>query len=98
MGEMTGVHGVLVAKPEGKKQFGSPRRRWKDKIKMDLQAVGWWDMDWIDLAQCRDRWRALVNAVMNLRFPYSAGNILTSCKPVNFLRTLLHAVRKEGSK
>jgi hypothetical protein len=78
MGERTGVYGVLVEKPEGKRQFGSRRRRWKDNIKMNLQEVRWWDMDWIYLAQYRDRWRALVNAVMNLRFPYNAGNFLTS--------------------
>jgi len=62
-GERKGVYGVLVVKPEGKRQFGITRRRWKDNIKMDLQEVGCWDMDWIDLAQYRDRWRALVNAV-----------------------------------
>jgi hypothetical protein len=70
--------GVLVVKPEGKRQFGSPRSRWKDNIKMDLQEVGWWGIDWIDLAQYRDGWRALVNTVMNLRLPYNAGNFLTS--------------------
>ena len=52
--------------PEGKRQLGRPRFRWKDNIKMNLQEVGW-GMDWIDLNQNRDRWRALVNAVMNLR-------------------------------
>jgi hypothetical protein len=70
--------GVLVVKPEGKRQFGSPKRRLKDNIKMDLQEVGWWDMDWIDLTQYRYGWRALVNTVMNLRLPYNAGNFLTS--------------------
>jgi len=54
------------------------RRRWEDKIKMDLQEVGCEGMDWIDLTQDGDRWRALVNAVMNLRVPYNAGNFLTS--------------------
>ena len=58
----------LVGKPEGKRQFGRPRRRWEDNIKMDLQEVGW-GMDWIKLAQDRDRWRALVSAVMNFRVP-----------------------------
>jgi hypothetical protein len=59
----------LVGKPEGKKPLGRPRLRWEDNIKMDLQEVGWGRMDWIELAQDRNRWRALVNAVMNLRFP-----------------------------
>jgi hypothetical protein len=49
--------------------FGRPRRRWEDNIKIDLQEVGWGGMDWINLAQDRDRWRAFVNAVMNLRVP-----------------------------
>jgi len=55
-----------VGKPEGKRLFGRTRRRWKDNITMDLQEVGCEDMDWIDLAQVQDRWRALVKAVMNL--------------------------------
>ena len=63
------VYWVLVGKPEGKRPFGRPRRRWEDNIKMDLQEVGCGAMDWIELAQDRDRWRALVNAVMNLRVP-----------------------------
>jgi hypothetical protein len=58
---------ILVGKPEGKKPLGRPRRRWVDNIKMDLREVGWDGMDWIDLAQYRDQWRALVNTVMNLR-------------------------------
>jgi hypothetical protein len=60
--------GVLVGKPEVKRPLGRPRRRWEDNIKMDLQEVGR-GMDWIDLAQDRDRWRALVSTVMNLRVP-----------------------------
>jgi len=59
----------LVVKPEGKRSLGRPRRRWKDNIKMDLQEVGCGGMDWIELVQNRDRWRTLVNAVMNLRVP-----------------------------
>jgi hypothetical protein len=58
-----------VYKPEGKKPLGRPRRRWEDNIKMDLQDVGCGNMDWIELAQDRDRWRALVNAVKNIRVP-----------------------------
>ena len=58
-----------MRKPEGKRPFGGPRRRWEDNIKMDLQAVGCEGMDWIDVAQDRDRWRARVNAVMKLRVP-----------------------------
>jgi hypothetical protein len=68
-GEMRGVYRVLVGKPEGKKLIGRPRRRWEDKIKMDLQELRFGGMDWIELAQDRDRWRALVNAVMNFRVP-----------------------------
>ena len=60
---------VLVGKPEGKRPLERPRRRWEDNIKMDLQEVGCGVMDWIELAQDRDSWRALVTAVMNLRVP-----------------------------
>jgi hypothetical protein len=67
--ERRGVYRVLVGKPEGKRPLGKPRRRWGINIKMELQEVGCGGMDWIELAQGRDRWRALVNAVMNLRIP-----------------------------
>jgi hypothetical protein len=68
MGEKRGAYRILVGRPEGRRPFGRPRRRWEDNIKMDRREVGW-GIDWIELAQDRDRWRALVNAVMNPRVP-----------------------------
>ena len=68
MGEGRGEHRVLVGKPEGKRPLGRPRRRWEDNIKMDLWEVEGGG-DWMELAQDRDRWRALVNTVMNFRVP-----------------------------
>jgi len=64
-----GVYRLLVGKPEGRRPLGRPRHRWEDNIKMDLQEVGCGSVDWIELAQDGDRWRALVNVVMNLRVP-----------------------------
>jgi hypothetical protein len=69
MGEERGEYGVLVGKPEGRRPMGRSRRRWVDNIKMALQEVGCGYMDWIGLAQGRDRWRTLVSAVTNLRVP-----------------------------
>jgi hypothetical protein len=69
MDEERGVYMVLVGKPEGKKPLGRPRRRWEDNIRLDIQEMGCWCMDWIGLAQDRDRWQALVNVVMSLRIP-----------------------------
>jgi len=69
MGERRGVYRGLVGKTEGKRPLGRPRRTWEDNIKMNIQEVGFGGMDWIELAQDRDRWRALVNAVMNLQVP-----------------------------
>jgi hypothetical protein len=74
MGEERGVYRVLVGKPEGKRPLGKPRRGWEDNIKMDLREVGCWSMDWIGLAQDRDRWWVIVNAEMNHRVPQIAGN------------------------
>jgi hypothetical protein len=69
MGEKRNVDRLLVGKPEGKRPLGRPRRRWVGNIRMDLGVVGWGDVDWIDLAKDRNRWRALVNSVLNLRVP-----------------------------
>jgi hypothetical protein len=66
-GEKRNAYMILVGKPEGKRPLGRPRRRWD--IRMDLREIAWGGMDWIDLAQDRDHWRALVNTVMNLRVP-----------------------------
>jgi hypothetical protein len=68
-GEVRSAYNILVGKPEGSRPLRRPRRRWKDNIKMDLREIGFGDVDWIRLAQDRDRWRALVNTVMNLRVP-----------------------------
>jgi hypothetical protein len=67
MGEVRGAYNILVGRPEGRRPLGRPRRRWDDNIKVDRREIGFVDVDWIDLAQDRDRWRALVNTVMNLR-------------------------------
>jgi len=69
MGEERGAYRVLLGKPEGRRPLRRPRRRWMENIRMDLQVVGCAYMDWIGLAQDRDRWRTLVSAVMNLRMP-----------------------------
>jgi hypothetical protein len=67
MGEEMNVYRVLIGKPEGKRPLGRPRRRWEDGIRMDLRESGCGGVDWIQLAQDKDRWRAVVNKVMNLR-------------------------------
>jgi hypothetical protein len=69
MGVKINAYRLLVGKPEGNKPLGRPRCRWVDNIKIYLREIGWDDMDWIDLAQDRNQWRALVNTVMNLRVP-----------------------------
>jgi len=73
MGQGRGVYRVLVGKPLGKRPLGRPRRRWGDNIKMDLQEVGGSCGDWMELAQDRDRWQALVSTVMNFRVPKMRG-------------------------
>jgi hypothetical protein len=84
------VYVVLVGKPVGRRPLERPRCRWEDNIKTDLQEVGCGGMDWIELAQDRDRWLGLVNAV-----PSNSRNFLTSCKSVSFSRRiLLYEVRR----
>jgi hypothetical protein len=69
MGEVRSAYNILVGRPEGRRPLGRPKRRWEDNILMDLRETGFGDVDWIHLAQDRDRWRALVNTVMKLRVP-----------------------------
>ena len=73
MGEGRGVYRVLVGKPEGQRTLGRPRRRWEDNIKMDFQEMGGSRGDWVELAQDRERWRALVSTVVNIRVPKKRG-------------------------
>jgi hypothetical protein len=92
-GEKRNAYRILAGKPEGKRPLGRPRRRWEDNIKMDLREMGWGGMDWIDLAQDRDQWRALVNTVMNLWVPLNVGKFLSGCATCGFSRrTQLHGV------
>jgi hypothetical protein len=86
MGEKRNAYRILMGKPEGKSPLGRPRRRWEDNIKMDLRAIGRGYTDWIDLAQDRDHWRALVNTVMSLRVLQNVGKFLSSCATVGFSR------------
>jgi hypothetical protein len=78
MGVVRGAYNILVGRSEGRRPLGRPRRRWEDNLKMDLREIGFGGVDRIHLAQDRDRWRALVNTVMNLRVPSNAGNFLTN--------------------
>jgi hypothetical protein len=91
MGETRNTYRILVGKPEGKPPLGRPRRRWVDSIKICLREIGCDGMGWIDLAQDRDQWRALVNPVMNLRVSYNAGTFLSGCTIDSFSgRAQLH--------
>jgi hypothetical protein len=78
MGETRNAYSILVGKPEGKRPLGRPRRIWVDNIKMDLGETGWDGVDWIELAQDRDHWRALVNTIMNLWVSQNAGKFLSN--------------------
>jgi hypothetical protein len=92
-GETRHAYRILVGKPEGMKPLGIPRRRLEDNIKMDLRDIGWGGMDWIDLDEDRNKWRALVNTVMNLRVPENVGKFLSSCATGGFSRRAhLHGV------
>jgi len=95
MGDGRGAYGVLVGRTDGQRPLDRPRHRCDDNITMDLQDVGWRGLDWIDLAQNRDGWQAVVNAEMKIRLPLYAGKFLTSRGPVGFSeRTLLYEVSK----
>jgi hypothetical protein len=91
MGEVRGAYNILVGKREGRRPLGRPRHGWEDNIKMDLREIGFGDVDWIHLAQDRDRWQALVNTIMNLRVPFFISSLAE--RTLSFLRrTLLHGV------
>ena len=96
MEEGRGVHKVLVGKPEGKRPLERLRRRWEDNIKMDLEEGGRGCGDWMELAEDRDRWRALVSTVINFRGSIKCGEFFwLAAKPVSFARrTLLHGISK----
>jgi hypothetical protein len=89
MRESRDVYSVFMGKPEGRRPLGRPRCRCEDNIKMDLWEVGCGGMDWINLAEGRYRWQALVNAVMNLQVLHNVGNFLTIRQPVSLLRSSL---------
>jgi hypothetical protein len=86
MGEKRNAYMILVGKLEGKRPLGKLRRRCEDNIRRDLTGIGWGGMDWIDLAQGMDQWRALVSTVMNLRVPQNVGKFLSSCATGGFSR------------
>jgi hypothetical protein len=92
-GEKRNTYRLMLRNPEGKRSVLRPRRRWMINIKMDLGKTEWGRMDWLDMAQDKDQWRALVNTVMNLRVPLNTGKLLNSCTTVGLSRrTLLRGV------
>jgi hypothetical protein len=90
MGAKRIAYRILVGNPEGKRPLGRPKRRGVDNIKIDLTGIRLDGMDWIDLPQDRDQWRALVNMVMNLRVPQNAGKFLSGCTIGSFSRRARH--------
>jgi hypothetical protein len=93
MGAKRNAYRILVGKPEGKRPLERPKRRWVDNIKIHPREIGWRGMDWIDLAQNKDQWRALVNTVINLRVPQNIEKLLSSCITGGFSRSAqLHEV------
>jgi hypothetical protein len=94
-GETNKAYRLLVGKPEGKWPLGRPRRRWEDNIRMYLGEMGWGDVDWIGLAKDRNRWRALVNSVLNLRVPWNAEKLSSGLTSSGLSRSAqLHRVSK----
>jgi hypothetical protein len=92
-GEKMNAVRLFLGKPEGKRPLRRPRRGWVDNIRMDLGEVGWGDVDWIGLAQDRNRWKALVNSVFNLRVPRNAGKLPSGLISIGLSRSAqLHRV------
>jgi hypothetical protein len=98
MGKGRNAYMTVVGEPEGKRPLGRPRHRSVDIIKMDLREIGWDGMDWIDVAQDRDWWKAVVNMVMKIRVPQNPGKFLRRCMTGCFSRRAqLHEVRQSSS-
>jgi hypothetical protein len=79
MGKKRNTYRILVGKPEGKRPLGRPGHMWEDNIRMGIRFIGWGVIDWFDLAQDTNQWRALVNKVMSLQVPHNVGKLLSSC-------------------